>query len=86
MMKILEILLTDWQRMTCNHRWLRARWQDGSYGLRCSQCMKRYHNTWNDIIAGPNEAKATGSGAQVMTMPVSLPQRPAPERVATRAA
>ncbi|HVA62762.1 MAG TPA: hypothetical protein VNF74_03475 [Terriglobales bacterium] len=49
-MKLVESLLGRW---VCSHRWVRARWQDGSYGLRCAQCMKAYPHTWNEIIAGP---------------------------------
>jgi len=52
-MKLVETLLCDWQRWTCSHHWVRARWSDGSYGLRCSQCMKAYRHTWDEIIAGP---------------------------------
>jgi hypothetical protein len=49
-MVLLETLLSDWQRWTCGHRWVRARWADGSYGLRCAHCMKPYPRTWNDIL------------------------------------
>lgn len=52
-MRLLENLLSDWQRLTCNHRWVRARWVDGSYGLRCAHCMKAYAHTWNEILAQP---------------------------------
>lgn len=41
------------QRWACHHQWVRARWEDGSYGLRCSSCMKAYPTTWNDILAAP---------------------------------
>ncbi len=50
-MRLVETLLSDWQRWTCNHAWVRARWEDGSYGLRCSRCMKAYPHTWDEIIA-----------------------------------
>ncbi|MGH9417189.1 MAG: hypothetical protein ACRD01_11225 [Terriglobales bacterium] len=49
-MNILEHLLADWQRWTCAHQWVRARWEDGTYGLRCSRCMKPYSRTWNELV------------------------------------
>ncbi|HUX68359.1 MAG TPA: hypothetical protein VMV31_12805 [Terriglobales bacterium] len=52
-MKLVETLFGHW---VCNHRWVRARWQDGSYGLRCAQCMKAYPRTWNELIAAPEPA------------------------------
>lgn len=60
-MALMENLLSDWQRWTCSHHWVRARWDDGSYGLRCAHCMKPYHHTWNEIIAGPKAVGAVGS-------------------------
>ncbi|MGH9482461.1 MAG: hypothetical protein ACRD1L_10280 [Terriglobales bacterium] len=50
-MKLVQGLLSEWQRLMCSHRWVRARWQDGSYGLRCAECMKAYPHTWEDLIA-----------------------------------
>lgn len=41
------------QRWACHHQWVRARWEDGTYGLRCSSCMKAYPHTWDDILAAP---------------------------------
>jgi hypothetical protein len=38
-------------QVTCTHKWIRARWPDGSYGLRCQLCMKAYRGTWNSLIA-----------------------------------
>ena len=52
-MALLTSLLGEWQRWTCSHQWVRARWEDGSYGLRCAQCMKPYARTWNEIISQP---------------------------------
>ncbi|HVB40489.1 MAG TPA: hypothetical protein VNE83_06285 [Terriglobales bacterium] len=52
-MALLASMLGEWQRWTCSHQWVRARWDDGSYGLRCAQCMKPYARTWNEIISQP---------------------------------
>ncbi|MGH9413988.1 MAG: hypothetical protein ACRD0Y_09645 [Terriglobales bacterium] len=35
---------------------MRARWDDGSYGLRCSRCMAAYAHTWEDVIEAPSAA------------------------------
>ncbi|MGN6594114.1 MAG: hypothetical protein ACTHJX_14565 [Terriglobales bacterium] len=51
-MAMFEGVLRAWQRSTCHHRWLRARWADGTYGLRCSRCMMAYPKTWEDVIGG----------------------------------
>lgn len=39
--------------LTCSHHWVRARWEDGSYGLRCQYCLKRHPQTWEQILAQP---------------------------------
>lgn len=39
-----------YSQLTCSHRWVRARWDDGRYGLRCGACMKLYPMTWNDLL------------------------------------
>jgi hypothetical protein len=49
-MALFEGVLRAWQRSTCHHRWLRARWADGTYGLRCARCMMAYPKTWEDVI------------------------------------
>lgn len=49
-MNVVEHLLADWQQWTCKHHWVRARWEDGSYGMRCAQCMKPYSHTWNELV------------------------------------
>jgi hypothetical protein len=51
-MKLMSGIVLGWQHLACHHRWVRARWEDGSYGFRCAQCMKPYPRTWNDIVAG----------------------------------
>ncbi|MGH9505878.1 MAG: hypothetical protein ACRD13_03050 [Terriglobales bacterium] len=40
--------------LTCSHHWVRARWEDGSYGLRCQYCLKRHPQTWDQILAQPD--------------------------------
>ncbi|HZT74313.1 MAG TPA: hypothetical protein VE996_11720 [Terriglobales bacterium] len=37
-------------QLTCSHHWVRARWADGSYGLRCASCMKPYPVTFDDLM------------------------------------
>ena len=49
-MALMTTLWNDWRRWTCSHRWVRARWDDGTYGLRCALCMKPYRHTWDEII------------------------------------
>ena len=53
MSAFIMIVLGWWQRLTCGHHWLRARWDDGSYGFRCAHCMKPYRHTWNEIFSQP---------------------------------
>jgi len=60
-MKLVNGLLNAWQRSTCSHRWIRARWGDGSYGMRCANCMKPYPRTWDDLIEGPRAESGSGS-------------------------
>lgn len=55
-MKLLEGLLRQWQNHTCNHQWVRARWDDGSYGLRCARCMTAYAHTWNEVLGASTAA------------------------------
>lgn len=55
-MKLIDGLLRQWQNHTCNHQWVRARWEDGSYGLRCARCMTAYAHTWNEVMGTPTAA------------------------------
>lgn len=55
-MALFEGMLRAWQRSICKHRWVRARWEDGSYGLRCAHCMQAYPKTWEDVIGRSGEA------------------------------
>lgn len=71
-MRLVQNLLGDWQRWTCNHQWVRARWQDGSYGLRCSNCMKAYPHTWNEIIG----SKPTVCSASTAAIEASVADAP----------
>ncbi|HXE30650.1 MAG TPA: hypothetical protein VN515_02485 [Terriglobales bacterium] len=80
-MKLVETLLSDWQRWTCSHRWVRARWDDGSYGLRCSLCMKPYRHTWDEIIGAPAAAARRGLAPQPASA-CTLECEPAPATVA----
>lgn len=41
-------------QLGCKHQWIRARWDDGSYGLRCSQCMKPHKQTLTELIRQPH--------------------------------
>lgn len=59
-------LLNGLQRLTCHHQWVRARWRDGSYGLRCASCMKAYPHTWDEILATP--APGTASPGAVVAI------------------
>ena len=54
-------MLRAWQRSTCHHRWLRARWADGTYGLRCSRCMVAYPHTWEEVMGRPTVAPPPAS-------------------------
>lgn len=56
--------------LTCSHRWIRARWEDGSYGLRCQRCFKRHPRTWDQLLARPESPVAvlpvrSGAGASL---------------------
>ncbi|MGH9475568.1 MAG: hypothetical protein ACRD1C_04475 [Terriglobales bacterium] len=61
-MRMMEGLLRGWQQHTCGHRWVRARWDNGTYGLRCARCMVAYERTWEDVIGQP-AAAAIAPGA-----------------------
>lgn len=61
-MNLLENFFNVWERMTCSHRWVRARWEDGTYGLRCAECMRPYRRTWDDLLA-PSSGSAAGEAA-----------------------
>lgn len=52
-------------QLTCSHHWVRARWPDGSYGLRCSACMKPYPVTWNALM----EQEEPSTGGAVAMLP-----------------
>lgn len=49
-MRFMEYLIRWWGQAFCGHHWVRARWDDGSYGMRCQYCLKPYAYTWNDVI------------------------------------
>lgn len=51
-MKLVNGMVAGWQRLACRHQWVRARWEDGSYGYRCAACMRKYPRTWDEIVAG----------------------------------
>jgi len=52
-------LLSGIAQWTCPHNWVRARFEDGHYGLRCQYCMKRHERTWNQVMAQPVPRRAT---------------------------
>ena len=52
-------LLSGIAQWTCPHNWVRARFEDGHYGLRCQYCMKRHERTWNQVMAQPIPRRAT---------------------------
>lgn len=87
-MALLTSLLGEWQRWTCSHQWVRARWDDGSYGLRCALCMRPYARTWNEIIAQPPLASlgaplpASFPSPSAAPLAASLAARPAPASAA----
>lgn len=58
-MKFVSGIVMGWQKLACRHQWVRARWEDGSYGFRCAACMKPYPRTWNDIV-GDDAGSAAG--------------------------
>ncbi len=66
---------------SCTHHWVRARWDDGTYGLRCQHCMKRHGQTWNQImdqsVPVPVEAAAA---AQTSPIPLLSPAEVLPGR------
>ncbi len=64
-MKLVDGILSGWQRIVCHHRWVRARWEDGSYGLRCARCMTAYPRTWDDIVAGDAARTPTAAAARL---------------------
>lgn len=65
--------------LTCSHHWVRARWEDGSYGLRCEYCFKRHPQTWNQILAQPASPPAASRPVAERTAPTtSVAPDPAP--------
>lgn len=68
-------------QLTCSHHWVRARWSDGSYGLRCSACMKPYAVTWNELL---KQEEATRGGAVAM-LPTRSRDGAAPGPIAVEA-
>ncbi|MGH9467554.1 MAG: hypothetical protein ACRD1Y_09380 [Terriglobales bacterium] len=60
-MKVVNTILRQWQIRTCSHHWVRARWDDGTYGLRCSRCMAAYTHTWDDIIGQETAGSAASA-------------------------
>ncbi|MGH9393894.1 MAG: hypothetical protein ACRD1E_06965 [Terriglobales bacterium] len=51
--------------MSCSHRWVRARWDDGTYGLRCAACMRPYRRSWDEPLApAPAAAPAREAARQ----------------------
>jgi hypothetical protein len=51
--KVVAAILGFLAQLTCSHKWVRARFDDGSYGLRCHLCMKAYPRTWDALVAQP---------------------------------
>jgi hypothetical protein len=51
--KVVAIIFSRLAQLTCSHKWVRARFDDGSYGLRCQLCMKHYRHTWDGLMAQP---------------------------------
>jgi hypothetical protein len=41
-------------QLTCSHQYIRARFDDGSYGLRCMHCLKQYAHTWDEVVNQPD--------------------------------
>ncbi len=65
--------------LTCSHHWVRARWEDGSYGLRCEYCSKRHAQTWNQILAQPASPPPVSRPVARRTAPTaSVAPDPAP--------
>lgn len=67
-MKLVEGVLRSWQQHTCGHRWVRARWEDGTYGLRCVRCMAAYEHTWEDIIGPAATPQADASTTPLLSL------------------
>jgi len=61
-MTLIENFFNAWERMTCSHHWVRARWEDGTYGLRCAECMRPYRRTWDELLTPPADTGARASG------------------------
>ncbi|MGH9487185.1 MAG: hypothetical protein ACRD04_06290 [Terriglobales bacterium] len=64
-MSMMDGLLRACQQHTCKHHWVRARWENGTYGLRCARCMAAYVRTWEDVIgtrAGTAGAMSASGG------------------------
>ena len=67
--------------LTCSHHWVRARWEDGSYGLRCQYCFKRHPQTWDQVLAQPDKplpAARVRSGAHAGLRAAEATAEPAP--------
>lgn len=47
---VLAVAYFGFEALRHRHVWVRERREDGSYGLRCAECPKRYPKTWNDLI------------------------------------
>lgn len=67
---VVGALLSHVAQWSCSHKWVRARWQDGSYGLRCQNCMKRYPRTWDQIIGQQPQVLADSGSPDRPWIPV----------------
>lgn len=74
-----------WRRfsqLTCSHEWIRARRDDGAYGLRCRSCMKVYPVTFNDLLdagrpaAAPTPELVPAPAARPLAPQLVKPRRP----------
>jgi hypothetical protein len=61
--------------LTCSHHWVRARWEDGSYGLRCQYCFKRHPQTWDQLLAQAAQPPVPGRSRWSLRWGFDGPQR-----------
>ncbi len=54
----------------CRHHYIRARFSNGDYGLRCQHCQRPYIHTWNEIlgITSRRKRRPVVSTAQVVEL------------------
>ena len=67
-----------WGQHTCRHQFVRARFEDGGYGLRCMHCLRPYPTTWNDLVGSGRAPEPAAAEATLIPFPLPNSERLAP--------